>query len=274
LFLPVLYEYTLFNFLFMKLIPQTVLILCLILTSSNIIFAQVKTIHVYVALCDNMYQGIVPVNEELGNGQSPRNNLYWGAAYGVKSFFRYIDDDWQLVKTLESSNPHILDRILFKHINEDIYMLAEAYDGKYIKECITDFLSAVNNHNEVEVQHMSQGLKFGGGADLIAYIGHDGLMDFNLNLAFTLNKMKPKDVIVLACFSKEFFAPHLQEARANPILWTTNLMAPEAYTLEAAIDGWILNESGKEIEERAAQAYNRYQKCGIIGARSLFTSGF
>ena len=51
-------------------------------------------------------------------------------------------------------------------------------------------------------------------------------------------------------------------------------MAPEAYTLKAAIDGWILNESGIEIEERAAQSYNNYQGCGIRGARNLFTTGF
>ncbi|MGC6431949.1 MAG: hypothetical protein ACON5F_12965 [Jejuia sp.] len=40
---------------------------------------EVKTIHVYVALCDNINQGIVPVPAKLGNGQDPKNNLYWGA---------------------------------------------------------------------------------------------------------------------------------------------------------------------------------------------------
>ena len=44
--------------------------------------------------------------------------------------------------------------------------------------------------------------------------------------------------------------------------------------LKAAIDGWLLNESGIEIEERAAQSYNKYQHCGIDNARDLFTTGF
>ena len=43
--------------------------------------------HVIVALCDNRYQGIVPVPRRLGNGQDPRSNLYWGAAYGVRTYF-------------------------------------------------------------------------------------------------------------------------------------------------------------------------------------------
>ena len=51
-------------------------------------------------------------------------------------------------------------------------------------------------------------------------------------------------------------------------------MAPEAYTLKAALDGWIGNESGKQIDERAAQAYHKYQRCGIKGARNLFATGF
>ena len=66
----------------------------------------------------------------------------------------------------------------------------------------------------------------------------------------------------------------IEKANANPILWTTHLMAPEAYTLKAAIDGWLQNETPEQIDERAAQMYNQYQKCGIRGARNLFTTGF
>jgi len=51
-------------------------------------------------------------------------------------------------------------------------------------------------------------------------------------------------------------------------------MAPEAYTLEWALDGWVLNETDAQIKERAAQAYNHYQKCGIKGARWLLRTGW
>jgi hypothetical protein len=49
-------------------------------------------------------------------------------------------------------------------------------------------------------------------------------------------------------------------------------MAPEAYTLEAALEGWIGKESSSKIRERATIAYNKYQKCGINGARRLFST--
>jgi hypothetical protein len=60
----------------------------------------------------------------------------------------------------------------------------------------------------------------------------------------------------------------------NPLLWTTELMAPESYVLKAAIDGWILNESGEKIRRRADIAYNQYQHCGSNAALRLFSTGW
>ncbi|WP_240315559.1 hypothetical protein [Aquimarina longa] len=237
-------------------------------------YSQTKTIHVFVALCDNINQGIVPVPKSIGNGQDPKNNLYWGAGYGVKSFLRYKTKSWKLVQTIPPTDTDILERVLFKHTTKDVYLLADAYDGATIKNCTRTFLKAANHQNPISITTSSKTLQFGGAADLIAYVGHDGLMDFNLNLSCTNNVNIPKDVIILACYSRNYFTEKIKKAGANPILWTTHLMAPEAYTLKAAIDGWMLNETGLQIEERAAQAYHKYQKCGIRGARNLFATGF
>lgn len=241
---------------------------------SNACLGQIKTIHVFVALCDNENQGIVPVPKTLGNGQDSRNNLYWGAAYGIKSFFKNKASDWKYLGVLKSNNPFVLERILFKHINKNIYLLADAYDGSKIKNCTEDFLKAANNQNPQVIDYQGLKINFGGNSNLLAYIGHDGLMDFEVSLKYNSNPGKQKDVIILACYSKTFFNTAIKNAGANPILWTTYLMAPEAYTLKAALDGWMKNETNAAIKERAAQAYNKYQKCGIKGARNLFTTGF
>jgi hypothetical protein len=241
---------------------------------NNMVFAQSRCIHVFVALCDNKNQGIVPVPEKIGNGQNPASNLYWGAGYGVKNFFAKKSPDWQLVQTLKSDNQHILDRLLFKHKTENVYLLADAWDGAYIRNCTEAFLLASNGQNPEVVQYNGAELQFGGNAQLLAYTGHDGLMDFELNPTFKSAPSKKLDVIILACYSRNYFTPHIHNSGANPLLWTTHLMAPEAYTLEAAIRGWILHESPQKIEIRAEEAYNNYQKCGIKGARNLFATGF
>jgi len=83
-----------------------------------------------------------------------------------------------------------------------------------------------------------------------------------------------RQAIILACASKSFFAPGLRPTGAQPLLWTTGLMAPEAYTLKAALDGWMAGESDEQIKQRAAEAYAKYQKLSVKSARRLFASGW
>jgi len=251
-----------------------IIVLFILMLLSQMSFGKTRTIHVFVALCDNVNQGIVPVPAKIGNGQDPKSNLYWGAGYGVKNFFKVKTRDWQLVRSIPSNNSDILERLLFKHITKDVYLLADAYDGAEIKTSIEDFLKSSNGQVPIQIKENNKVLDFGGGSDLLAYVGHDGLMDFDVNITYKESVTTTRDVIILACYSKSYFSPEIKKAKANPILWTTHLMAPEAYTLKAAIDGWIVRESGKQIDERAAQSYHKYQKCGIRGARNLFTTGF
>ncbi|MDB4292038.1 hypothetical protein N9954_01420 [Maribacter sp.] len=233
---------------------------------------KIRTIHVFVALCDNVNQGIVPVPEALGNGQDPKSNLYWGALYGVKTHFKK-STDWELVETITPDNSQILERVLFKHTTSNTYLLADAYDGRFIKQTTIDFLKASSGYEEEKIMLDMQELCFGGGSNILGYIGHNGLMEFDLDLPLKpLNTIK-RDAIILACISKDYFKPHIEKTGANPLVWSTGLMSPEAYTLKSAIKGWILNETDQEIRERAAQAYHKYQKCGIQGARNLLVTG-
>ena len=62
-------------------------ILCVLVVSFFMVSAAakdaIKSIHVFVALCDNQSQGIVPVPKQLGNGNDPGNNLYWGLLQAI-----------------------------------------------------------------------------------------------------------------------------------------------------------------------------------------------
>jgi hypothetical protein len=249
------------------------LILIFLLFSYEFVAAQTRTIHVVVALCDNVNQGIVPVPKSLGNGQDAKNNLYWGAGFGVKTFFKN-SKEWTLVKTVANPKEHILERILFKHKTSNTYLLADAYDGAKIKNTTVDLLdfSAGNKPEKINLDSIS--LEFGGKSNLLVYIGHDGLMDFRLETTPTKANDKKRETIILACASKNYFAEHLRITGASPLLWTTNLMCPEAYTLKAAVEGWIKNETNEQIRERAAAAYHEYQKCGLKGARNLLVTGW
>lgn len=232
-----------------------------------------KTVYLQVALCDNTYQGIVPVPEKIGNGQEPGSNLYWGAAFGVKTFFRK-SKNWELVN---ARNPGdiILERLVFRHKqHKDVYLVADAYNGKYIKQCTIDFLNNSSGTVKDTLRLGEKVLGIKGNANAIAYIGHDGLMDFQLTETFINTDKKERDIFILACFSKKFFSPYLAQAKVNPVLWTSHLMAPEAYIIHDALEAYLNNKNQEEIRSKAAEVYARYQKCSLKAAKNLLVTGW
>lgn len=234
-------------------------------------------IHVFVALADNVNQGIVPVSASLGNGDNPATNLYWGAAFGVKTFFSK-SKDWELVSEVRNPSPLILARWIFKRGDRDVFIVADAYRGKEISQAMWDFLQAASGSagEAIEVVQGSRKFQFnsGGSAELVAYVGHNGLMDFTLESTPQAKDDGQRKAIILACASKQYFAKPLKRTGAEPLLWTTNLMAPEAYILAAAFDGWLKKETDEQIRVRAAKAYHSYQDCGLQGANNLFATGW
>ena len=215
----------------------------------------------------------MPVPDHLGNGQSTESNLYWGAMYGVKSQFKR-SGDWQFVKKISGVQYPILERLLFKHATSDTYIMADAYDGRDIKRCTIDFLDACSGNGMVEIVHEDNSLRFGGCSQLVAYAGHDGLMEFSLDETFEAKDSKKRQAMILACVSKEYFAPYLKQTGAEPLVWTTQLMAPEAYTLEWAMTKWAEGGSDAEVYHRAAEAYSHYQKCSLSASMRLLISGY
>lgn len=231
-----------------------------------------RTIHIFVALCDNKYQGIVPVPAKIGNGQDPNNNLYWGCAFGIRSYFKK-SREWKFVRAQKIDSVK-LERLVFKHISKNYYLVADAYNGRYIKKCTKDFLNSSCGNMKDTIQIGDKTIGIGGHSRLLAYIGHDGLMDFRLSETYQNTDKKKRDVIILACYSKKFFSPHLKNANVDPLVWTTGLMAPEAYIIHDAISGYLNDETNVQIRERAALAYSKYQKCSLKAARNLLVSGW
>ncbi len=230
---------------------------------------RVRVIHVVVALCDNVHQGIVPVPASLGNGDDPSANLYWGALYGVKTVFNN-SSAW---RRMNSEGPvvgtPILERCVYRHMDyPDIYLVVEAYRGRDIRQAVRDFfqlLAGAPVVYELGGRTVDQS-----GRELVVYVGHNGLMDFKLSALPEKPDGRRRDAMVLACKSQSYFSGSIVTLGGQPVLMTTGFMAPEAYVLAAALDGWTVGEDQNKIRLRAATAYHQYQKCGLNGARRLF----
>ena len=233
--------------------------------------AEPKVIHVLVALCDNKYQAIAPVPAAIGNGQDPKNNLYWGAAYGFKTYFAK-QKEWQVVQVNKPTKGKILEEIIYKHQSKDVYLVAQAYDGKYIDDTVNDFLSYSAGKKEAMFFSDKTQIAAGGKANLVVYVGHDSLMEWSWRkyLPDSLRwdtlpqeaqeKQKSRYAAVFACKSQKYFTPPLSRLGINPLILTSHRMAPEAYSIHAMINSWLDGESKDEIRLKVASAYSQYQK--------------
>lgn len=263
------------------------LVLVLILSAPGSLWAENRVIHVLVALCDNETQGIVPVSAQLGNGDDPAKNLYWGAMYGVSTHLRK-HKDWEFKEKILNPSNVIYERLIFKSKSGDTFIVADAYAGRHIKQCTEDLLKFASGQDKMEVATSSGKLTAGGGADLLVYMGHNGLMDFELekfpvaydgslsllefpqDAAPVLSDGRKRPVAVFSCLSERFFKDILILAGAEPLILTRDLMAPEAYILAALAEGWMKDERGEVLRDRVAAAYNAYQKCGLKAAKRTF----
>jgi len=239
--------------------------------------------HVIVCLCDNKHQGIAPVPAALGNGQDAAGNLHWGAMYGVKTFFhksgRWEEVTGEIAVSLQDRGA-LRAMTLFRGAGRanNVYVLAEAYDGSKMSLALRRFLEAAAGRL-VRTVAVGRGrgqviLRAGGAADLVCFVGHNGMMDDPpAHLPTDGPGPNPGGAVVLACKSAPYFAEPLRRAGCPPLITTSGLMAPEAYTLDAVLHAWGAGEPAATIHLRAAEAYAKYQKCRLAAAKNLFVCG-
>ena len=231
-------------------------------------------VHVYVPLCDNENQGIVPVNASLGNGKNLKTNLYWGAGYGLKTHFKKTG--WNVISDITDSSKAVLERIVFQKIispSTNVIVIADAYSGDKMLLCLEDFFKNL-------AETLSDTVKINDSlfidlnkSDMVAFTGHNGLMDNSVSEQINKNA-RQKDAVVIACISHDYFIERLNYLNAYPLVTTTSLMAPEAYVINAIINSWANLEDENSISISAAAAYSTYQKCSVNAAKYIFNTGW
>ena len=216
-------------------------------------------IYVIVSLVDNVSQGIVPVPAKIGNGNDPHNNLYWGAAYGVKTFLSKANG-WRNLGCEKDISDTILERCQFTW-KDRLTVTADAYRGSRIDQAMLDFMQQAATPPNATKREM------------VVFIGHDGLMDAQnqpIIERFPKHAGHDKQAVVLACMSDEFFSEHLHAAGSKPVVTTFSFMAPEAYILEAVARGFADQASEAELRSFAGTAYAKYQRISAKAGKSVF----
>lgn len=231
-------------------------------------------VHCFVPLCDNINQGIVPTSASLGDGMSTRTNLYWATSNGMKKYF-VKNEHWKTFSIQDSIDENVLQRAIFKRTfpnGAEVILINDAYRGDRMKECLENYFQelAVNSTKTIALENDTLDLN---NVDLVAFNGHNGLMDVEVDPEITLSKRK-KDAAVIGCISRDYFIDHIHKANAYPLVTTTGLMYPGAFVLDGVIEKWAVLENEVTIKNGAGDAYHRVKKCGQRAGRNLFYTGW
>ncbi len=202
--------------------------------------AAERTIGVFVALADTRHQGIGYVSPRAGRGDDPENNLYWGSADALVEVFRR-DPHWKLAeKSGADADSVVLRTRVYRNSTGGARLTAKAYNGAFMRQCIQDFETAVRSD----------------AFDMVVFIGHNGLMDFDLPPPTQEpGQGKRPDCVVLCCKSEQYFKARLLEAGGRPLVLTTQFMYPGAFLLRAIAGAWLEGKPIATVRERAGAAY-------------------
>ena len=231
-------------------------------------------VHIFIPLCDNENQGIVPTTASLGDGLSLRTNLYWATRTGTKRFFQN-HPKWSMIFDSKDIDTNVLERVIFEreYSGTKVYLVADAYRGDRMEETVNNFLAALSNNRKDSIEVDSSLVVFAAGdADLIMFNGHNGMMD-NIQLKEWKNKTnKQTDAVVNACVSADYFNKEFMEAQAYPLVRTQTLLHPGAYVLTQVIDDWVAGVEERQLCLNAGRVYCVKHDCGA--GTKVFKAGW
>lgn len=215
-----------------------------------------KQAALFVALCDNEHQGIDPVPSAIGDGEKPERNLYWGCGDAVPRLLRKAGNKWKMqsVDDWQGKPEPVLRTIVCTRADEKLTLTAFAWRGDSMSECLRAFEEALVS----------------GKYELVAFIGHNGLMDEDL-------PEPPKsagaaaDAMVLCCMSHEYFTARLNLIGSRPVLMTRQFMYPAGQVFLQALEAWMNSPADLEkIRAAAGKAYAANQRISVRAGMGIF----
>lgn len=238
-------------------------------------------VHIFVPLCDNEHQGIVPTTASLGNGFSLRSNLYWATTNGMKRYFKE-KKEWELLQSIKDvyKDSVVLERVVFKRSYPNkatVYLIADAYRGDKMLETLNDFSRAMSNNYTQTIKLSDEtNINIHGGADLVVFNGHNGFLDFpeDIPTKYYNTSKQQKDMVAIACFANEYFEIEALRAQAYPIVRAKSTLHPGAFIISAIVDDWAMQKTVEEMRLSAGRAYCHIHNCSIKTSKNLFYKGW
>lgn len=243
-------------------------------------------VEVHVPLCDS---SIIPCgNAKLGDGDNPETNLYWATTPGFGRWFARRGGGWTraLATTTATGDKDVLALHVYRKTVTTpaawrkrgapkrlaIAVVIRAWRGTAIDRALAAYAEDVSGKGERRVTlGDGQALAAGGAAQIVAWVGHNRLMDVE---AFTWPEpaTSARGAIAIACHTAAYMEANVPAPTRVPLLMTRDFLFANAAPLEAAVLAFAAGGSYARIRRDAATAYAGVQQREVRRVVGAFTN--
>jgi hypothetical protein len=241
----------------------------------------------HVALCDNSQ--VRCGGGGRGDGDDLGRNLYWATSGGFDGWFSRRGSGWTRVARLGGAYPDVLTSVLWRREQAPtpalrargvtrpftIYVVAHAWRGGAIDAALERYVRDLWA-SETRIVRFSDGreLAEGGGAHVVAFLGHNRWMDWREPFPFPADEpdAPAKGAITVACMTAPYVGRQLSSGGRVPLLLTRDFVFAGAAAFEGAL--LALAEGGDlaAIRARAAASYAGSEGKPYARVEGVFTN--
>jgi hypothetical protein len=249
---------------------------------------------VHTALCSN--EQIRCGGSGLGDGDSLERNLYWATTGGTAGWFTRRGSGWLEAKlgpgeraAIQQRHAGVLDaRVWFRDIPAGepfrrlglkgairVYVVSFAWRGADIDRAIDAYAHDLLGQ-AAESVHLADGteLHAGGGAQIVAYVGHSRWMDRD-DYKWPEESSPPppvKGTLAVACMTKQYVASAVVAPRRVPLLFTRDFVFAGTMPVDGALRSFAAGGSLAGIRAEAIRFYAEEEKKPLGHVGAVFTN--
>ncbi|MBL0215040.1 MAG: hypothetical protein IPQ07_14280 [Myxococcales bacterium] len=244
-------------------------------------------VEVHVPLCESTI--IACGNKKLGDGDNPETNLYWATTPGFGEWFARRGSGWKRMLKQTAADTGDAD-VLAVHVYRrtlatpaawkkrgapaklELDIVVHGWRGKAIDRALAAYAADVSGSTPRTIK-LDDGttLAAGGAAQIVAWVGHNRLMDLE-SFQWPTPATMTKGAIAIACHTAAYMEEDVPAATRVPLLMTRDFLFANAAPLEATVLAFASGGTYAKIRLDAATAYAGVQKREVRQVYGAFTN--
>jgi hypothetical protein len=244
-------------------------------------------VQIHAPLCEKT---IIPCgNDRLGDGDNPRTNLYWSTSPGFGKWFARKGGGWnKLVDRAagDTGDPDVLALHVYRRTMAapaswrtrgaparfDVYVVVFGWRGTAIDRALAAYARELSGLDARTIAlDGTATVEAGGAAQLVAYSGHNRLMDVD-SFTWPAPAKAVTGAIAVACKTADYMQDEVPAPTRVPLLMTRDFLFANAAPVEAVVLAFARGGSYAKIRREAAAAYARVQERETAKVLYAFTN--